>query len=59
MTNEKKTEQIKVLVGSTLYVELARLADDENRSVSEYVRHVMTQHVFGHKRTVPQEGDEA
>ncbi len=52
-TNEEKlTEQIKLLLTDTMLRELQDLALVHDRSVSEYIRHVLGLHIFGHGRMV-------
>lgn len=45
----KKDNQVKAWVDDPLYAELARLADADDRSLSEYVERVLRTHVFGHR----------
>lgn len=59
MTQEKLTEEVKVRMGTTEFTDLSRLAARENRSLAEYIRHVMRTHTYGAKRTVSPEGDDA
>ena len=46
--NEKCTEEIKLRVSPSLLLALSRLANAEDRSLSEYVRTVVSLHCFGH-----------
>ena len=46
--HEKCTEEIKLRVSPSLLLALSRLANAEDRSVSEYVRTVVSLHCFGH-----------
>lgn len=45
---EKCTEELKLRVPPSLLLALARLANAEDRSLSEYMRMVLSIHVFGH-----------
>lgn len=46
--HEKCTEEIKMRVSPSLLLALSRLANAEDRSLSEYVRTVVSLHCFGH-----------
>jgi len=46
--NEKCTEEIKLRVSPRLLLALSRLANAEDRSLSEYLRMVASLHCFGH-----------
>ena len=46
--HEKCTEEIKLRVSPSLLLALSRLANAEDRSLSEYVRTVVSLHCFGH-----------
>ena len=37
--DQKKTEQIRVAVSEELFARCAKLANDDNRTLSEWVRH--------------------
>lgn len=50
--NEKLTEQIKLLLPESMLRELQDLALVHDRSVSEYIRHVLGLHLYGHGRMV-------
>lgn len=43
----KNVESIKVLVNEDLKNKLFRLAEAQGRTVSDYVRHVLSLHVYG------------
>jgi hypothetical protein len=45
---EKNTEELKLRVPPTLWLDLAKLAAAEDRSVSEYCRMVLSLHAYGH-----------
>lgn len=49
---EKLTEQIKLLLPESMLRELQDLALIQDRSVSEYIRHVLSLHLYGHGRMV-------
>lgn len=46
----KSDEEIKFRVPEDLKVELMRLADRQDRSLSDYLRHILALHVYGHSR---------
>ena len=46
--NEKCTEELKLRVPPSLLLALAKLANAEDRSISEYMRMVLSLHAFGH-----------
>ena len=48
MAAEKKTQDIKVHMSEPLELELRRLADLDNRKLSEYIELTLRRHVFGH-----------
>lgn len=48
MTVEKKTESVKVWLSEPLELELRRLADREDRKLSDYIGTVLKRHVWGH-----------
>lgn len=52
--SEKCTEELKLRVTPELMLALAKLANSEDRSVSEYIRMVLNLHCFGHNRRLEQ-----
>lgn len=46
--HEKCTEEIKLRVTPSLLLALSRLANAEDRSLSEYMRMVLSLHCFGY-----------
>lgn len=50
--HEKHTEEIKVRVTESMRDLLMRLSFAADRSPSEYVRHVLACHLYGHARQV-------
>lgn len=48
--SEKCTDEIKLRVSPRLLLALSRLANAEDRSLSEYLRMVASIHCFGHFR---------
>ena len=52
--SEKCTEELKLRVTQELMLALAKLANAEDRSVSEYIRTVLSLHAFGHVRRLDQ-----
>lgn len=50
--DEKKTEKLGVWMSPSLMLELTKLANNEDLSVSAYVHRALHRHVFGHGRSV-------
>lgn len=48
MADDKRSECLKVYVSKPLELELRRLADGEDRKLSDYLAIVLHRHVFGH-----------
>ena len=48
MADDKRTECIKVYVSEPLELELRRLADVDDRKLSDYIAVIFRRHVFGH-----------
>lgn len=48
MTDGKKTEAVKVWLSEPLELELRRLADRDDRKLSDYIGTVLRRHVWGH-----------
>ena len=51
---DKCTEELKLRVTPELMFPIAKLANAEDRSVSEYIRTVLSLHAFGHVRRLEQ-----
>lgn len=51
---DKCTEELKLRVTPELMLAIAKLANAEDRSVSEYIRTVLSLHCFGHNRRLEQ-----
>lgn len=51
MAEEKKTEQLKIWTSESLLLELSKLADQDDRKLSDYVTRILERHVYGHRRT--------
>lgn len=47
MATEKNSEELKLRLPESLYTDLMRLAAQQDRSLSDYVRHVLTSHTYG------------
>lgn len=45
----KCTDDIRVHVPEELKLELYKLAEKFDRSLSDYIRHVLSLHVYGHR----------
>jgi hypothetical protein len=50
--DEKLTEQVKVLFGEAMLADLQRQALEQDRGVSELVRHICALYLYGHSRTL-------
>ncbi len=53
---EKCTEQMPLRVSPELLLALSKLANAEDRSLSEYCRMVLSLHAFGHAHRLEQAG---
>jgi hypothetical protein len=56
--DEKLSEELKLRLGSTMYLDASREAARENRSLPDYFRHVMSLHLYGVTRKVSDGQDE-
>ncbi len=54
---DKLTEELKLRLSERVLRELQDLALDADRSVTDYVRHVLNLHLYGHGRIVRRNGD--
>ncbi len=45
---EKCTEELKLRLPESLLLQLSRLAHADDRKLSEYIRSILSLHVFGH-----------
>lgn len=56
--DEKRSEKLGVWMSEALMLELTRLANHEDLSVSAYVHRILQRHVYGHGRpgAEPQQG---
>ena len=45
---EKCTEQLSIRMGERLMLDLSRLANSEERTLSEYILIALKRHVYGH-----------
>lgn len=58
--NEKRIRQLPpVRISESLESSLMRLAAADERSLSEYIRLVLTRHVMGHGATLPHDEEHA
>jgi len=48
----KLTEQIKLLVDGDMLDDLKHAAFEADRSVSDYIRHLVALHLYGHARSL-------
>ena len=56
--SEKCTEELKLRLPENLLLQLSRLAHADDRKLSEYIRFVLSSHVFGHAVRLDEVGDE-
>lgn len=47
MTQDKCTEEVKIRVSEDLKNKLFRLAENDDRALGDYIRHVLSRHVYG------------
>jgi hypothetical protein len=52
--DDKKTEQVKVWMTERLLTDLSRLADANDRKLSDYITVILEHHVYGHLRKAPE-----
>lgn len=52
---EKKTEQITIWLPESLKVDLMHMAADGDRKLSDYIRHALILHAYGHSRAAQAE----
>jgi cytidylate kinase len=48
MAESKKTECVKVWLSGAIELELRRLADRDERKLSDYIGLILRRHVYGH-----------
>jgi fructose-1,6-bisphosphatase/sedoheptulose 1,7-bisphosphatase-like protein len=48
MSDDKRTACVKVYVSEPLELELRRLAEADDRKLSDYIAVILRRHVFGH-----------
>jgi hypothetical protein len=53
---EKNSQPLRFYGSPELELELRRLADADGRKFSDYVRWVLELHVYGHRRTIGDNG---
>lgn len=53
MPDDKKTESVKVWLSEPLELALRRLADAEDRKLSDYIAIVLRRHAWGHGMKCP------
>jgi hypothetical protein len=59
MADGKKTEAVKIWLAEPLELELRRLADSDDRKLSEYIGLILRRHVFGNAAPGASDGDGA
>ena len=57
MACDKKTESVKTSMSEALLLALTRMANAEDRSVSEYIERVLRFHAFGHAARLAAESE--
>jgi len=55
--DEKYVEEVKLRLTERLFLDLSRLAEADNRSISDYVRHVLLLHAYGSARSLRSDVD--
>jgi|CXWJ01.1.fsa_nt_gi hypothetical protein len=55
---DKCTEELKLRLPESLLLQLSRLAHADDRKLSEYIRFVLSSHVFGHAVRLDEAGEE-
>lgn len=50
MAEEKKSESLKIWTSESLLLELMKLANEDDRKLSDYVTRILERHVYGHRR---------
>jgi hypothetical protein len=50
VNDEKLIEKVEFRLGPTMFADLSRMACSDDRSVGEYVRHVVAVHLYGAAR---------
>lgn len=53
--DEKLTEELKLRLGQSMFLDASREAARENRTLPDYLRHVLSLHLYGVRRTVVDE----
>jgi predicted transcriptional regulator len=48
---DKQTTSVKVWLSDALELDLHRLADVDQRSLSDYIRLILSRHVYGYRAT--------
>lgn len=48
MTDEKKTECVRLHLPETLFNDLARMASEDDRAMSEFIGRILLRYVYGH-----------
>jgi hypothetical protein len=46
--NEKRINEIKIRLEDTLFIKASQLANLDDRTLADYLHHVIALHVFGH-----------
>lgn len=57
MCEDKKTEKVSVWMSEKLFTDLSRLADGEDRKLSDFITVVLEHHAYGHLRKSPGKGE--
>lgn len=57
MADAKRSEPIRIYVSEPLELALRRLAEENDRSLSEYIAPVLKKHVYGHIKCACGDGE--
>lgn len=58
IASEKKIHEITLRVGDTTFILLSELANQQDRSLGEFVRYVIEEHLLGSARSLLDREDE-
>lgn len=56
VNDEKLIEKVEFRLGPTMFNDLSRMACADDRSVGEYVRHIVACHLYGAARVMAKDG---
>lgn len=59
MTTEKRTERLTLWLPESLYLDLSRMAHDDDRKLGDFVTLALSRYAYGHHRCSDDLGDVA